>query len=176
MAAISPCSSHQPAGRRGAHPVSAPHRVWLRLHTISAHLPALLDAQLRKDSGLTLFEYYVLAMLSESPDHSRPMSDLAMVTHGSLPRLSHAATRLEANGWLVRTLSSTSRRSTIATLTEAGHQKLVASAPGHIQAVRRLIFDRLFPGDISALNASLEPLAVALLPPQYADHFKGPES
>jgi DNA-binding MarR family transcriptional regulator len=150
--------------------------VWLRLHTIMGNLPGQLDAQLRKDAGLTFFEYYVLAMLSDAPERSRSMSDLAAATHGSLPRLSHAASKLEANGWLTRALSPESRRSTIATLTDAGYDKLRESAPSHVAAVRRLVFDRLSADDLDALNSGLEPLAAALIPPQYVDQLKVPES
>jgi len=37
---------------------------WLRLAAVTELLPAALDTQLRRDYGLTHFEYFVLAMLS----------------------------------------------------------------------------------------------------------------
>ena len=76
--------------------------LWMRLHGLSESLLSDVDSQLRRDAGLTRYEYYVLAMLSESPTRSRLMSDLALATNGSLSRLSHAAAKLEANGWLTR--------------------------------------------------------------------------
>jgi hypothetical protein len=43
-------------------------------------LPAVLDSQLRSQSGLTHFEYFVLAMLSEAPDRTLRMTALAHLT------------------------------------------------------------------------------------------------
>ncbi|WP_198539920.1 hypothetical protein [Streptomyces sp. CT34] len=47
-------------------------------------LPTALDAQLHRDAGGTHFEYGVLVNLSEAPEHTRRMSELAAVTNGSL--------------------------------------------------------------------------------------------
>lgn len=138
--------------------------LWKRLQAVAEFLPASVDAQLRADSGLTRFEYYVLAMLSEAPDHTRPMSALALVTNGSLSRLSHAATRLEREGWISRARVPSDRRATLATLTAAGLRKLEASAPGHVEEVRRVLFDRLGAEQVRALNAALAPVIDALVP------------
>jgi hypothetical protein len=40
-------------------------------------LPAVLDSQLRRDAQLTLFEYFVLAMLSEASESTLRMTYLA---------------------------------------------------------------------------------------------------
>ncbi|MDQ1575225.1 MAG: hypothetical protein QOH55_375 [Microbacteriaceae bacterium] len=143
------------------------NKLWMRLHAICEFVPGIVDAQLRKDSGLTRYEYYVLAMLSEFPGHSCMMSDLATATNGSLSRLSHAAARLEEGGLITRGHVENNRRATAATLTEAGLQKLVESAPGHVEAVRRLIFDGLTPEQVRALNSALAPLVVALELPDF---------
>ena len=39
--------------------------LWLTLVAVVETVPAAIDAQLRRDHGLTRFEYYVLVMLSE---------------------------------------------------------------------------------------------------------------
>ena len=49
---------------------------WVGLAALLERLPAVLEAQLRRDSDLTHFEYWALAMLSEAPDHTLQMSDL----------------------------------------------------------------------------------------------------
>ena len=41
---------------------------WKRFVAVLELLPGVLDSQLRKDAGLTHFDYYVLAMLSEAPN------------------------------------------------------------------------------------------------------------
>jgi len=132
--------------------------LWKRLLTIGEYLPPAVDSRLRKSAGLTLYEYYVLAMLSESPTRSRLMTDLAIATNGSLSRLSHAATKLENNGWITRDFAPGQRRSTVATLTELGWRKVVETAPGHVNTVRELIFDRLTPDQTRTLLNALEPL------------------
>ena len=64
-------------------------RTWMRLQAVSELLPGVLDAQLQRDAQLTHFEYLVLAMLSEARDRTLRMTDLALKTNATLPRLSH---------------------------------------------------------------------------------------
>lgn len=116
---------------------------WLSLAGVVTLLPAALDAQLQRDAGLSHFEYMVLAMLSERPTRTARMSELAALANGSLSRLSHVARRLEEQGLLTRAACPEDRRATNAVLTDAGYEKIVATAPGHVEAVRRLVFDAL---------------------------------
>ncbi|MCF3668095.1 MarR family transcriptional regulator, partial [Salmonella enterica subsp. enterica serovar Weltevreden] len=76
-------------------------RAFLALMSMAMRLEPTLDAQLRRDAGLTHFEYSVLANLSEADGGTRRMSELAWLSSGSLPRLSQVVTRLEKRG-LVR--------------------------------------------------------------------------
>ncbi|RLP77761.1 MarR family transcriptional regulator [Mycetocola tolaasinivorans] len=138
--------------------------LWMRLQVVSEYLPASIDAQLRADAGLTRYEYHVLAMLSEAEGRSLPMSTLAFVTNGSLSRLSHAARRLEQEGWIERTRVPADRRAMIATLTDSGWEKIVRSAPGHVEHVRSEVFDHLTAEQVAALEVAIEPLVQALLP------------
>ena len=47
---------------------------------------------------------------------------------------------------------STDGRFTIATLTEAGYAKLVASAPDHVACVRELVIDEFIPAELDQLR------------------------
>lgn len=132
--------------------------MWLKLVGISTLMPSALDAQLKRDAGLNLFEYHVLAMLSEAPEMTRLMSDLAFHTNSSLSRLSHVVSRLEQQGWVTRETCKTDGRATNVSLTEAGWEKLKATAPGHVEAVRQLVFDPITPEQVSQLNAALQPI------------------
>jgi DNA-binding MarR family transcriptional regulator len=118
-------------------------RAWRALAKTLQRLPAALDAQLRRDAAISHFEYEVLALLSEAPGRTRRMSELAMWAGGSLPRLSQVATRLEQRGWVHRTPDPADGRYTLATLTAQGQAKVTQAAPGHVQEVRRLVFDPL---------------------------------
>jgi DNA-binding MarR family transcriptional regulator len=118
-------------------------QAWLALASTLVRLPAALDAQLRRDAGLSHFEYQVLALLSEAPGRTLRMSALAMLAEGSLPRLSQVVARLEQRGWVRRTPDPADGRYTLATLTGQGQAKVTQAAPGHVQEVRRLVFDPL---------------------------------
>ena len=125
---------------------------WLSLAGVMTLLPGALDAQLQRDAGLSHFEYMVLAMLSEQPSRTMRMSDLADLANGSLSRLSHVARRLESQGFLERQACAEDGRATNAVLTEAGYAKVVATAPGHVATVRRLVFDVLTPAQRNQLR------------------------
>jgi DNA-binding MarR family transcriptional regulator len=134
-------------------------RAWRRLAAVVELLPAGLEARLQSDAGLTHFGYWVLAMLSEAPGRTLRMSDLASRSHGSLSRLSHLVSRLEARGWVRRERSTEDGRGSRAVLTDAGYAKLVAAAPGHVEAVQSLVFDGLTTRQV----AELDRICVALL-------------
>jgi DNA-binding MarR family transcriptional regulator len=71
------------------------------------------------------------------------MSDLAMVTNGSLPRLSQVVSKLEGRGLVERKADPQDGRFTLAQLTADGMKTLQAAAPGHVERVRQLVFDSL---------------------------------
>ncbi len=71
------------------------------------------------------------------------MSRLASFADGSLSRLSQVVGRLESRGWVERTPDPADGRSTLAHLADAGWDKVVATAPGHVEEVRRLALDPL---------------------------------
>ena len=70
------------------------------------------------------------------------MSDLASQSNASPSRVSNVVGRLERQGWITRHTDEHDRRSTVATLTEAGWNKVVTAAPGHVAAVRRRAVSR----------------------------------
>lgn len=116
---------------------------WLRLVAVVELLPGVLDAQLRAEAGLTHFEYFVLAMLSEAPERTLRMTTLAQRTNATLPRLSHVVRRLEDRGLVDRVPCPEDGRATNAHLTEAGWDAVVAAAPGHVDTVRKYVLDPL---------------------------------
>ncbi|MFJ4655873.1 MarR family winged helix-turn-helix transcriptional regulator [Nocardia sp. NPDC088792] len=118
-------------------------QAWTALARTLVRLPAALDAQLRRDAGISHFEYQVLSLLSEAPDRTLRMSALATLAEGSLPRLSQVAARLERLDYLRRTPDPTDGRYTLASLTDQGWAKVTEAAPGHVREVRRLVFTPL---------------------------------
>ena len=118
-------------------------RTWLAVVGVATLLGPALDAQLQRDAGISHFEYQVLAMLSEAPGRTARMSRLAVLANGSLSRLSHGVSRLERRGWVERRPDPDDGRYTLAVLNEAGWEKVVATAPGHVEEARRLVLDPL---------------------------------
>lgn len=127
-------------------------RAWLALVAVVVTLPTALDGQLQREAGLTLFEYLVLASLSDQPERSLRMSELAVLTNGSLPRLSQVVTKLEQRGWVRRRPDPDDGRCTRCLLTAEGMRTLEEAAPGHVAAVRRLVFDPLTRAQVGQLR------------------------
>jgi len=126
---------------------------WRRLIAITTLLPYELDAQLQRDADLSHFEYWVLAMLSETPGRALRMSELAARSNASQSRASHVVARLEREGYVTRERSASDGRGTLARLTDAGFARLKEVAPGHVETVRSLVLDALTLEQVEQLGA-----------------------
>jgi DNA-binding MarR family transcriptional regulator len=136
---------------------------WLQLTAMFTLLPAALDSQLRREAGMTHFEFIVMAALSRQPGRRLQLNDLALIANGSLSRLSHVISRLERQGW-VRRVSKNEGRATNAELTDNGLRKLREAGPIHFTEVRRLVFDVLTPEEVKDLRRLTSHLNAGLLP------------
>ncbi|PVG81463.1 MarR family transcriptional regulator [Nocardioides gansuensis] len=116
---------------------------WLRLVAITELLPGVLDSQLRRDAGLSHYEYFVLAMLSEAPERTLRMTSLAQRTNATLARLSHVVRRLEERGLVERYPCPEDARATNARLTAEGWSLVESAAPAHVANVREHVLDPL---------------------------------
>ena len=155
-------SSHRPSPEGPAWLSAREQTAWRSYLRASELLMGALDAQLQRDAGVPHTYYVVLAMLSEAPDRTLRMSELAGLASASPSRLSHAVGKLEARGWVTRRPSPGDGRGTLATLTDAGLAFLVAQAPGHVDAVRRALFDHLSADQVDQLAAMFADVAVGL--------------
>ncbi|GAA5164374.1 MarR family winged helix-turn-helix transcriptional regulator [Ornithinimicrobium tianjinense] len=144
--------------------------VWVRLKAVMELLPSALDSELRRAAELTYFEYYVLAMLSEADGRVLRMSALAARTNATLPRLSHVVRKMAERGLVRRTPDPQDGRSVLVHLTEEGYAVLVAAAPGHVDAVRRYVFDRLDDEQVSQLGAIADAMLDRLDPEGVLTH------
>lgn len=105
-------------------------------------------------------------MLSETSGRKLLTSELAARTNASLPRLSRVLTKLESREFITRVPCKSDRRATEVTLTDSGWDKVVASAPGHVTEVRRLVIDALEPEEIDQLANISAKLLTRLDPDQ----------
>lgn len=140
-------------------------RAWRAYLTVTQLLSDQLDRELQRDSGIPHAYYEILVRLSEAPERTLRMSQLAEASQSSRSRLSHAVARLEERGWVRRESCPTDRRGALAVLTDDGFGALAAAAPGHVEGVRRHLFDRLTSGQVR----QLEEISQAVLRPLTAD-------
>lgn len=118
-------------------------RAWRTYVRMSSLLPAHLNRQLQRDSGLTLPEYEVLVQLSEAPDRLLRPYQICEALNWEQSRLSHQLTRMQRRGLVARQECEADGRGAFVLLTADGASAIDSAAPGHVAAVRRLIFDRL---------------------------------
>ena len=137
-------------------------RTWRAFLTAQRLLFDRLERQLQRDAGMPQAYYEILVQLSEAPDRTLRMSQLADSSMTSRSRLSHAVARLEAAGWVRRRACPEDRRGSFAELTPAGLAKLENAAPGHVETVRADLFDALTRAQQVALREVSEALVAHL--------------
>ena len=128
-------------------------RAWRAFLVAVGTLFSAVEGQLTRESGIPHGYYEILVNLSEAPGRSLRMSQLAEASTSSKSRLSHAVARLEERGWVERLDCATDRRGQVARLTDAGFAALDAAAPGHVEQVRRSLFDRITAEQVAQLAA-----------------------
>ncbi len=130
-------------------------RIWRLYLAGNGRIFSEMDADLRP-FGLDLGEYEILVNLSESPDHSLRMSELASRVRQSRSRLTHTVGRMEAKGLMTRAPCDSDGRGVRAVLTESGYDLLVKAAPDHVESVRRALVDVVDPDDFAALGRVMQ--------------------
>jgi DNA-binding MarR family transcriptional regulator len=118
-------------------------KVWRAFLAAMRLLTDELDRELQRDANMPHTYYEILVALSEAPDRTLRMNQLADLCQSSRSRLSHAVARLEEAGWVRREACPTDRRGALAVMTEKGFAAIEAAAPGHVETVRRSVFDVL---------------------------------
>ncbi len=147
-------------------------QAWAAIATVLERLPAALDAQLLRDSGVTHYEHGLLYALATAPDRTLRMSTLADYANSTLSRLSRAISRLEKKGWVRREADSTDGRFTLAILTPEGVEQVKRANPAHHALVEELVFAPLTDAQVRQLAAicgkiagAIDPTAVVWAPP-----------
>ncbi len=137
---------------------------WRAYRDGTAWLLDALTRQLDEESGLSLGEYEILVRLSESPDRTLRMSQLADELAHSRSRLSHTVGRMERAGLVVRRACPSDARGVNCTMTDEGWAAIVAAAPGHVRAVRGHLVDVLTPAQLAALGDAMTAVRAHLAP------------
>jgi DNA-binding MarR family transcriptional regulator len=122
-----------------------------------------LDDDLQRAFGLSLTEYEILVRLSESPDRSLRMAQLADALAHSRSRVTHTVARMQRAGLVARSVSPEDGRGIVCTLTERGYDLLVEAAPVHVAGVRDYLVDLGEREDFAALGRVMNAVADRLI-------------
>lgn len=119
----------------------------------SQRLTDYLSRDLQVNHDMSLAEYRILVLLSESPSGSLRMSDLADGVLSSRSRLTHQIRRMEAQKMVERSNCVEDGRGVLAHLTAEGRRRLEEAAPRHVESVRRNFIDLADDAQLAALTA-----------------------
>ncbi len=122
----------------------------------------VLNKDLQDAHGLTMAEYRILVMLSESPDGSVRMSDLADGVLSSRSRLTHQIRRMEGDGMVLRNTCADDGRGVLATITDEGARRLAEAALTHVSSVRKHLVDLLTRRQLTVLGDIFEEVDAAM--------------
>src|SRR3954454_8988915 len=128
-------------------------RAWRGLVQMTSRLDARLNRELQQSSGLSLADYDVLVLLTEAPEGRLRMFELIEDLHWEQSRLSHHIARMQRRGLVAREECTTDRRGAFVVLTDAGRDAIEKAAPGHVDLVRRLVFDGLSKEQVAMLES-----------------------
>jgi DNA-binding MarR family transcriptional regulator len=128
-------------------------------------IPRLLEGDLLEAHGLNPSEYSVLQHLSEAPERSLRMNELANFVSLSGSGLTRVVERLSRQGLVERVRAESDGRGQSAVLTPAGLQRLQEAWPTHLASVRRHVLDHLAGLDLAAFADAVGRIADADLGP-----------
>jgi DNA-binding MarR family transcriptional regulator len=135
-------------------------RAWRALISVTTGVMATLDNELRAEHGLSLGEYEVLVLISEDPERSVRMTDLASRLRLSPSGITRRVDGLVRAGLVERRQCPSDRRGSNAVLTDDGMRRLEAAAPTHVRGVRAHFVDQLSERQLANLFAALSTVVV----------------
>jgi DNA-binding MarR family transcriptional regulator len=148
-------------------------RAWRAYMRAGILLTTRLNRQLQEESGLSLPEYEVLVQLSEAPDGALRPFQLGLALDWEQSRLSHMVSRMTRRGFIARQGCPGDRRGTLIALTRRGRAAIESAAPGHVAAVRRLVFDQMDGAQAAAFGQAFEAILAGLEEDQHLSRSRG---
>jgi DNA-binding MarR family transcriptional regulator len=133
-------------------------RLWRRWLLLNSRLAATLQREMQDDAGLSNSDFEVLVNLTDNPQGRLRVTDLATQMLWERSRLSHHVTRMERRGMVQRVECAEDGRGAFVAITPEGRTAIEGAAPGHVEAVRRLVFDALRDEDATRLGTIVDQL------------------
>ena len=137
-------------------------RAWRALQMMHLRLDGELARQLAADSELSYPDYVVLVALTDRPDGTMRMFELAETLGWEKSRVSHQVTRMVERELVVKKRCADDRRGAFVEVTDLGRRQIEAAAPAHVASVRRLFVDRLGPAQLDAIAEAAEAVLAGL--------------
>jgi DNA-binding MarR family transcriptional regulator len=110
-----------------------------------------VEQQLRAEGGISYVQFQLLARLADAAG-PLTMTELADGVVYSRSGLTYQASLLEKAGLITRAPSPDDDRATLVTITPAGAALIGRVLPGHVEGVRRFLFDPLTGDDVTHLG------------------------
>ena len=132
--------------------------VWRGWMTLNAELAAALQRRTQSDAGLSMPDYEVLVHLTDDAAGRLRVSELARLLQWERSRVSHHVTRMERRDLVEREECPDDRRGAFVAITPAGRAAIQRAAPGHVEAVRQLVFDGLEAEELRSLGTVIDKL------------------
>ncbi|MEO6604901.1 MAG: MarR family transcriptional regulator [Aeromicrobium sp.] len=101
-------------------------------------------------------EYEILVRLSEAPDRSIRMAELAAAVSHSRSRVTHTIARLEREGLVFRGQCSEDGRGVSAVMTDAGFKLLETAAHTHVRGVHSYLVENATPEEFAVLGQIMQ--------------------
>lgn len=136
-------------------------RAWQALLHAHHDITRKLDADLRREHGMSFDSYDVLLRLARASGGALRMTDLAervMVPHSTLTR---RVDRLVEQGLVERERPTADARAMLTRLTRQGRRLLARAARTHLNGIRRHYTGRLSSAQLAAVAEALEVIAGA---------------
>ena len=118
-----------------------------------------LNNDLEMNGGFDLLTYEILVNLSESPQRSMRMSELAKRVSAQKSRLTYRITQLELDGWVQRRSADEDGRGLDCVLLDKGFKVLEKFAPRHVDAVLKNFIEPIGKSDIAHLTRIFNSIA-----------------
>jgi DNA-binding MarR family transcriptional regulator len=131
-------------------------RTFLEAH---ATLVRRLETDLEAETGLNLTDFDVLAQLAFAGGSLR-MTDLAERALLSRSGMTRRVARLVGDGLVSRCSAESDARGVVVSLTSAGEERLLSTAPVHARGINELFATHLDDEELTDLQATLAKLKV----------------
>jgi DNA-binding MarR family transcriptional regulator len=134
--------------------------VWRDLARFFVVAPRALDEDLQRGANMSLSAYSALSHLSEAPERTLRITELANRAYLSGSRTTRLVDELVADGLVIKRRCAQDRRGVDVMLTDQGLESLQRAYPVHLRSVRSRVVDHIarsaLPGFAETIRAIAE--------------------